>query len=399
MSANENESLQKNELITKLEEISALYRDTVAIKTEMDSFVPEDNYDRKIIVPKFPGKYEDDEDRETWVEAVDHRDKDSVKEIAKFYDEHYCPQKPSKPKLKDFEKPDDSSVKAKQSQFGCLSYIVAIVGGLFGLSIVVNLSSGVFVGFVPIMLVVVSALLFLFFRYKIREEKKNADIKNSEALIAHTHRQEELLAEYNTKMEVYESECTSYKVARQDFLDAYSEWRVVYIKHLKEEEAIKEKLEEDSATAIKKILEEQYIPAKDKLDASNDLISERYLPALNTIIELLKSNRADDLKEAINLYEEIVYRERQLKLQREQEEQRKREEQQRRYEEQIRRTREERHQREEEAYQGWQRQYEEWDRKQEEERQYQKEMQQERNRQREEERRREQDPLHQDGAG
>lgn len=144
------------------------------------------------------------------------------------------------------------------------------------------------------------------------------------------------MAEHKVKIKEYESECTSYKLRRQDFLDAYSEWREDYIKHLREEEGIEEKLEEDRTREIRKIYDTQYVPAKDKLDACNDLITEEYLPVLDFIIDLIKSKRADDLKEAINLYEEIVYRERQLKLQREKEEQRRREEEIRRADEERR---------------------------------------------------------------
>ena len=47
--------IAKNELIAKLEEISALYASTVAIQSQMDDFTPEDHYDRQIVVPPFPG--------------------------------------------------------------------------------------------------------------------------------------------------------------------------------------------------------------------------------------------------------------------------------------------------------------------------------------------------------
>ena len=57
---------QKNELVAKLEDISEKYAEVVAIQSEMESFTPEDHYQREISVPKFPGEYENERLREIW---------------------------------------------------------------------------------------------------------------------------------------------------------------------------------------------------------------------------------------------------------------------------------------------------------------------------------------------
>ena len=156
----------------------------------------------------------------------------------------------------------------------------------------------------------------------------------------------------------------------KQFLEEYKAWREIYIKRVKEEAKIEKQLAADRKAAVEKIYQERYIPAEAALSAENDLVSEDYLPVLNVLIDLLRSGRADGLKEAINLYEELVYRERQLQLQREQEEQRRYEEQQRR-EDEERRYREDMKFRQEQEYQ---RQREEQQRRSDEERRHREDM-------------------------
>ena len=70
--------MPKNELIAKLEEISALYASTVAIQSQMDDFTPEDHYDRQINVPQFPGEYKSEKERSAWQELIGHDEEDAV---------------------------------------------------------------------------------------------------------------------------------------------------------------------------------------------------------------------------------------------------------------------------------------------------------------------------------
>ena len=223
-----------------------------------------------------------------------------------------------------------------------------------------------------IIITVLAAAAFLFFGYMVKQLKAEEAKKEAEALAAYNRQKEEIMAEYAKKMKVYEGECTEYEVTLKSFLEDYLAWREIFIQSVKEEAQIAEKLEADRKAAVEKIYEERYLPAEAALNECNDLVSEEYLPNLKVIIDLLKSKRADDLKEAINLYEELVYRERQLQLQREQEEQRRREEEQRRQDEE-RRHKEEMQFRES---QERQRRYEEEQRRRDEERHHQEDMKQ-----------------------
>ena len=121
-------------------------------------------------------------------------------------------------------------------------------------------------------------------------------------------------------MKEYQSLLTSYKLSRADFLEDYSAWRDAYLKSEEEERDIRRKLELDRLAEVNRINEEEFVPAVQELAENNNLLATEYLPAIDTIIKFLKSGRADNLKEAINLYEEILYKERQLQLEREKEE-------------------------------------------------------------------------------
>ena len=89
MSIKKNDSLSKSELIIKLEAILSLHNKAIAIKRKMNNFVPEDNYERKVVVPGFPGKYEDEEDGEYFESAVRHEEKErDLDEIPDEVKEH-----------------------------------------------------------------------------------------------------------------------------------------------------------------------------------------------------------------------------------------------------------------------------------------------------------------------
>ena len=325
-----NEGLTKSELITKLEEISALYTDATLIQAEMDGFVPDDHYERKIQVPHFPGQNPE------WEEAVDHEAADAVEQMGKLYKQKYGPQCPVKPKIKEFEEPSSKEEENKKSKLGCLSYVAA--GGciFFLLGVLLNLNDEY--SSVPTMLVIAAVCAGLFVLFKKKTADTNTEIKKKreEAQENYNREKEETLAQYQTKVEDYNKKLEALKDEQERFLKKYEEWRNIYLAHLKEEASIATKLEAERVAAVKVIFEEKFIPTTNKLNECNDLLAEEYLPAIAVLIELLRANRADDLKEAINLYEEMVYRERQLQLQREQEEQRRREEEQRRQDEERR---------------------------------------------------------------
>lgn len=375
-------SSNKAELMAKLEKISELYENTLAIQNKMDNYVPDDNYERKIVVPEFP-------ENKSWKSFINHSNENAVRLMAAQHESHYAPKKPDELKIKDFEYEEDPAYTARQTKLRGLSYAAGGISIFFLLSIIIGSAEGAVIPILIIMLL--SAAAFAFLRYKINESKTVEEKKKAEAFAAYNAHKNKLWNEHKEQINKYENEYASYKLRKQEFLDKYTAWREIYIKSEAEETKIKEKLEDDKITAINKISEKEYSPALQELSSTNDLIANEYLPAINIIADLLKSNRADDLKEAINLYEDMLYRERQLQLQREQEEHRRREEEKKRQDE-------ERRHREEMAFrqkQEDQRRRDEEKKRQNEERRYREEKafqeQQERNRQYEENRRRQEE--------
>lgn len=377
-------ALQKNELLTKLEKIRKLYNETLSIQEEMDNFVPEDCYNRKVVVPEFPGEYENEQVREVWKNTLDHTEDDAI-EIAKaLHIKFIGPKEPEKPVKTEFKEREDQTLKAKQIGFGCLSYIAAAISAFFFLGALVGVDENtrdtlpVILG-IAITFAAAFAVLTLLQLYA----KKSIADKIKEEKAAHDRQQAAIMADYARKRQAFEYKNKEYKVKLQKFLEDYAAWREIYLESVAEEEQIEEQLEADRVAAVEKIYEERYAPVQAALDETNDLITQKYLPALDIIIDLLRSGRADDLKEAINLFEDIVYRERQLALEREMEEQRQ-------YEEEQRRQDEERHHREQMEFQQaqeYQRQREERQRQQDAERRYQEEKAQRERQQAEDKRR------------
>lgn len=356
---NSNADLTKDELIEKLQKISKLCDNVIEIKNEIDNFEPQDNYPRKFTVPAFPGDYANEAERYEWENLIEHEEENALEEISKQYDAHYKPQKPAEPVIKEFEAPNETNHKDKMKKFKYISFGAAVVGIIFALSILMNVDFSNFFETlsyltVPLFIVAVAIITFIFCKKQMTSEKAEFEQNKKKALELYERNKKELLAEYNEKVKIYESETTSYKLKREDFLDNYIAWREIYLKSLAEEERIDEQLEADRQAEIDKIREEKLIPAVTELENANDLLSKNHLGAIDMIIDLLKGNRADTLKEAINVYEEIVYRERQIQLQKEQEAQR-------RYEEELRRQDEERRYQEEKQF----REQQEWERKRE----------------------------------
>lgn len=385
-------SLEKNQLIVRLEEISTLYAKTETIHSKINKFTPEDHYERKVPLLTFPGKYKTNGERDRLLKAINHRDDDAVAQIQKIYARIYEPKEPSKPLIKSFEVTDITLQEGeKLRNSGYLKTAGLVIGILFGLGLIGNLDVLVTLGIGPLMptLIIMSlgVLMFVSGRNKQKQIKEEQQKRKEEALIAYDQQKAEVLEDYKVKMQAYEKATAIYNENLQEFIRDYPQWRETFLKRVQEEADIKKKLEEDREAGIKKIFEEEYLPAQTALNEANNLVAEEYLPVLDIIIDLLRSSRADDLKEAINLYEDIAYRERQLALEREKEAQRQREEQQRRQDEE-RRYREDMQFRKD---QERQRKREEEQRQKDAERRHREEMEQrdrqERDRQSEERRR------------
>ncbi|MBR4950827.1 MAG: hypothetical protein IKZ23_02625 [Clostridia bacterium] len=359
---------EKKALIQKLEAISELNDRASAITRKMKTYTPEDNYEREVIPQFFPGDFDSSEERLDLESSIDHSDEDAIEQMASEYDMRYAPRKPAEPRVKEFEYRQDSESQSKQAKFGCFSYIAGAIGAFFLLSLIIGSAEGA-VGTIAT-IAIIFASLFVFFRYKIKLIQKEVDENKANALEVYTDQKNTIMFDYEEKLRNYESEAEAYAQTRENFLQQYSEWRESYLECQAEEREIAKKLEADRVAGVEKIEAEEFNPVIQEMASINDIIAIEYLPAIKIIIDLLKSGRADDLKEAINLYEDIVYRERQLQLEREREQQRRREEQQRR-EAEERRYQEEKQFRED---QERQRQREAEQQRADEERRYREEV-------------------------
>lgn len=385
-----SKNLSKNELIDKLEAIQELYLNTESISEEMEEFVPEDSYERKHVLPEFPGKYSNAEEREDLQESVEHEEDDAVELIGFSYDNAYKPREPEKPVFRSVPKAETPLVDELKKKQGCFPLVAGFI------AVCVLLSGGLFAGDTLTMIlniVILGACGFIGFSYyKKYKSAKSADEEVTRMTISsYELDKKEKEEKYKQALSVYQDKMVKYEQQKAVFINEYTAWRDIYLKCLAEEEEIEEKLENDRILGVNEIYKEKYVPAQKALEDKNDLIAEEYLPVLDDIINLLETNRADDLKEAINLYEEIAYRERQLELQREIEAQRQYEEELRRQDEE-RRYRQEVERREKEEQQ---RRYEEEKREREAERRHKEEMdlmqRQERDRMLEERRRSEEE--------
>ncbi len=380
----------KEELLIKLEAISRLHKKAIAIKEKMNNFEPEDNYERKVEVPEFPldvnNKY-DEGVLNILVYDVEHTADDAMEYISKYYDSAYHPKKPAEFKKPTYKGADTKTSLEKQRKLRLISNIGLGVSIFFLLGAIVGTSDTPEALPAILIIALLGAAAFVGGKFLGKKEKEAENRLEAEAKAEYDREIVKLEQQYNNTIKLYEDECNNYIPVREAFFKEYTDWREVYLESLKEEAEIEELLEKDRQAAVEKINDEEFMPVLNDLAELNDLVTEEYLPALDVIIDLLRSGRADDLKEAINLYEDIVYRERQLQLEREKEAQRRREEE-------FRRQDEERRYQEDKAFreqQERQRQYEEERRERESERRHQEEMkqreQQERNRQREEQRR------------
>lgn len=332
MSANEINNLQKSELLKKLEKISSLYNKKLLIMDEMDGYTPEDNYERKVVVPPFPGG-----DANNYLRySVAHEKELAIEKMEEKYDTAYRPREPKQPKLS--ERPSFYNDE-RDKIFKKYGYrrLICLVAGI--MSLLTVFADGVSLPY----LIVIGVCGYFFFNIqkKISQAKENDAAKLQEMQKVYDEEVMRKNKEHEDELKKHENKLISYNAEKEKFLSEYESWREIYIQHLEEEEEIKKKLENDTDIGINKIYEESYLPAVKELNDFNDLVTEEYLDELYTIINLLKAGRADTLKEAINLHEDILYKERKLQLQMEIEEQRqyeeelRREDEERRYQEQM----------------------------------------------------------------
>lgn len=365
-------SLPKEEVIEKLKKISELYLETRRVIYDIKNFSPVDQYERKCVVPTFPGNYENEGTRRSLEHSVSHEKDDAVKQMEAVYRRTCAPKKPKKlpePIIKEFTNSELRELEIKKDTAKTKSKVTLFVGIPILLALLPYFNNFL-TAIVGIAVFAICVYIFLSSKKTMRQaEEKYTEIYNA-AMEEYNQQKEKTLSEYEQQEKDYEQRQAEFERQLSAFLDQYCEWREQYIQHIDEEKAIKERLENDRKQGVNHLYEESFLPAKKKLDQYNDCLSEEYLPVIDTLIDLLRNGRADDIKEAINLYEEIQYRERQLEFQREQEarrryeEDRKRQDEERRYGEQMSFQRE----------QERQRQREEKQRRDDEERHHREEM-------------------------
>ena len=330
-------SSPKSNLIEKLEAISSLYKKAILIREKMDSYEPDDTYKREIVVPVFPGEYKNKEDRERLLHSVDHTDDDAIDQMSDAFDALYHPKKPQAPKKPNYSAPNVSSIEGKEKSFGCFSYVVLGIAGFFALGSIVGVDANS-TDARPIILTIaaIGAAAFVVLKFYAKKMKAEKDKINARERAKYDSEIAEIDDDYKKALAAYEAECDTYRPVRDSFLDQYAVWRDVYLESVEEEDEIAQKLEADRQAAVEKIKAEEFSPLVSEIAEINDIVATEYLIVLDDIIDLLRSGRADDLKEAINLYEDIQYRERQLEFEREKETQRAYEEEQRRQDDERR---------------------------------------------------------------
>ena len=321
-------NLSKESLVKKLERISELYLETCRAEDKVKKFTPKDNYERKTVVPPFPGEYKSEKEREIFMGQVHHENSTAVDEVEKIYRKTYTPPSPIKPLAKKFEEPQYNDLIAKKNTAKQKRGVSGIVGVA---SIIVASSNLDYIGLVIVSLIAlaISAVVFVPSLMNIKKIDEEIATRRKDAEAKNALENDKMLEEYEQAVKKHELDLEAFDKEVANFIELYRGWREKYIEHVNEKKEIKKKLKIDRENGANKLAEEILLPAKKKLDNYNDLVTDEYLPVVDTLIELLRSGRADDLKEAINLYEDIQYREKQLELQREQERQRQYEEMQR----------------------------------------------------------------------
>lgn len=333
--------LSRKELVTKLENIDALYTNIKNLEHRMAHYEPEDNYPRQVVLPPFPIQCrtnKPEEERNLWVTAIPHEHKDAPRAVQEMHRKYYAPKAPEEPKMPVFKEVTNSTEKEKQNKNGCLSKGLFAVAGFFALGFIVNITDPN--ALTILLIAAVAGAAGFFFHLKAKAATGAIEKANQEAFRQHKEQKAQIEAAHKAKVEEYNKQCAEYEVALQAFMEQYAAWRQVYLQHYEEEQQIKAQLEQDRQATLDKIHAETYAPALATLKEYNDLLSEEYLPVAGEIAGLIKSGRADNMKEAVNLYEDILYRERQEQFEREKEANR-HEEEQRRLEAQERQHQEE----------------------------------------------------------
>ena len=167
-------SLPKEEVIEKLEKISELYLEICRVTYEIKNFSPEDQYERKCVVPTFPGDYENESTRRHLEHSVSHEKDDAVKQMEAVYRRTFAPRKPKKPPkpiIKEFTNSELRELEIKKDTAKTKSKIALIVGVLILLALLPYFSY-ILPAIVGIAVFAICAYIFLSSKITVQQAEK-----------------------------------------------------------------------------------------------------------------------------------------------------------------------------------------------------------------------------------
>ena len=291
---------EKKEIIKKLKIINDTYCESQSVLDEIENISVEDNYERKIEVPSKPD-----------CPSV-------VCEPTKHY------------KTRHELLSNEKYFKKLPIGFGIASIIQLIIyfaakSGINGSGSNADQIQTGFTSFTKIILFILIGVCASFLVCNLLKVIKV--LRSYNAYIDSVDR------EFNNDVAKY----NKYIQEKKLYNEKLAKYDEILRQHNEEEELISLKIREEETKLANTIKKNKYDPLIKRLEKENDgIVGEKYYPDLSLIIELLENGRSDSIKEAINLVEDIKFKERQLELEREKMER----------EEAARREEDERHQQE-----------------------------------------------------
>ena len=272
----------REELLNKLKELKEIFFESEEVEREIEDVRVKDNYERKCEMPKEP-------------EVIEKVEEPTIKYISK---------KEMLDEVKFFIKLpiiflivtlvqvaiyfiaksgiDGSGSLSDQFQVNFTNFAFAMIFVFLGIAFFF----GILVNLCKYLKVIID--------YKKEDKMELAQYK--------MHRRE--YDEYLEKKKKYDEEMKEYERKVQE--------------HKEEEDRIDELLEKERESIQNKIREEKYDPIIERLREESEgiLYPEFNLRNLSRVIDIIESGRADDVKEALNVLDEIKYRESQQEFER-----------------------------------------------------------------------------------
>ena len=247
--------MEKKEIIAKLKNLNNIYKKSLEAQNKIENVKVKDNYERVVVVPEEPA----------------------------------CPLEVEEP-IKE--------IKTKSE------FVNEILGPFFVAYMVLGLMFASFIALRNVAVTIFSVVLIgISITCHVLMSKKRALKYDDYVENTNNQYKEDLNAykEYLTEVKLYNKEINTYN--RQLKL------------HEEEEKEIRHKINEEENRIKEEIIEKEYDPLVEKLEKENDgIIGKKYYEDLLDIIDLLESGRADTIKEALNLFEDIKQKNIQFEL-------------------------------------------------------------------------------------